>query len=99
MCKQGKTRYEKCEHVHADHSIELCDAAKKNDEEDAKRQKENPDAEEEWDGNNTCRDIKWYWREWKYPGRCMWCRQQEAEDKRHKTWGRGKIHKRPDWLR
>ena len=111
MCKQGKTGYTQCPHVHADGTIELCAAAQRADADAAERKKQRADTETgdedestdvdagEEDGNNTCARIETYWRPLKIPGRCYWCREQEREDKGGKTWGRGRVRERPGWLK
>ncbi|KAJ4299810.1 hypothetical protein N0V90_005056 [Kalmusia sp. IMI 367209] len=81
MCKQSKTGYTECPHVHEDGDIEFCEEALR-PERDA-----------------VCDEVAYYWLELRVPGKCMWCKEKEKDDKEKKRrWGRFKSSKRPEWL-
>ena len=46
----------------------------------------------------VCDEIEIYWKNLKFPGKCHWCKDREKDEEKKKTWGRGKIKTRPDWL-
>jgi hypothetical protein len=86
MCKQLKTGYTDCPHVHSDHDIIPCNEA-------LELQAAKIEAEDEDEAGNTfCETITWEWTATTSMGKCSWCETAEgdsgrAERRRKKKFG------------
>jgi hypothetical protein len=88
MCKQLKTGYTHCPHVHSDHEIISCNTAI-----EVEAGKIDTTGEDEV-GNSFCERIEWEWTNERTMGRCYWCEKSEgdggrAERRRVKRFGVG----------
>ncbi|KAF9732597.1 hypothetical protein PMIN06_009493 [Paraphaeosphaeria minitans] len=50
------------------------------------------------DVGEVCDEVETYWKNLKFPGKCIWCQQHDREKGMMKT-SDGQSKPRPDWLK